>query len=101
MNSTVIETVTFRLSDGASPEAFLAAAHDATAFMTDCPGFLRRRLSLQSNGTWIEHIEWAGLADAQAAAARIGTDERARAFVRAIDGPSVVLNHSELKISVG
>jgi hypothetical protein len=97
----VIETVTFRLIEGVSPEQFLEAAQQATAFMTTRPGFLRRRLSCEENGTWIEHVEWASMADAKAAAAEIGKSENARAFVRAIDGPSVRLTHSDLKVSVG
>ncbi|HEU4405995.1 MAG TPA: hypothetical protein VFS43_12075 [Polyangiaceae bacterium] len=101
MKKHVIETVTFRGKDGVAESEFLAAAERATAFMTACAGFLRRRLSRQNDGTWIEHVEWASLEDAKAAAAAIGTDERARAFVRAIDGPSVAMAHSELAISVG
>lgn len=101
MSSHVIETVTFRLMEGVSEEQFLAAARQANAFMIACPGFLRRRLSCEDNGTWVEHVEWASMADAKAAAAEIGKDEQARAFVRAIDGPSVQIAHSELKVSVG
>lgn len=101
MTEHVIETVTFRLVDGVPQAQFLEAALRATAFMTARPGFLRRRLSCEENGTWIEHVEWTSLEAAKAAAAEIGRDERARAFVRAIDGPSVKLSHSELKVSVG
>jgi hypothetical protein len=101
MSENVIETVTFRVMADVPKEDFLKAAEQATAFMTAQPGFLRRRLSCQEDGTWIEHVEWASMADAKAAAAEIDRDEHARAFVRAIDGPSVTLTHSELKISVG
>lgn len=101
MSNHVIETVTFRLVDGVSQEQFLEDARQATAFMTARPGFLRRRLSCEENGTWIEHVEWARMEDAKAAAAEIGSDEHARAFVRTIDGPSVKISHSELKVSVG
>ena len=101
MAEHVIETVTFRILDGVSQAEFLAAAQQATSFMAARPGFLRRRLSCEDNGTWIEHVEWASMADAKAAAAAIGADEHARAFVRAIDGPSVKISHSDLKVSVG
>jgi antibiotic biosynthesis monooxygenase (ABM) superfamily enzyme len=101
VSNHVIETVTFRLVDGASQEQFLKAAEQASAFMTARPGFLQRRLSCEENGTWIEHVEWATMADAKAAAAEIGMDEQAQAFLRAIDGPSVKIAHSELKVSVG
>lgn len=101
MSNPVIETVIFRLLDGLSQEQFLEAALQATAFMTERPGFLRRRLSCEQNGTWIEHVEWASMEDAKAAAAEISKDEHARAFVRAIDGPSVKITYSDLKVSVG
>ena len=101
MSEHIIETVSFRVTAGVSDEDFLKAAEQATAFMTAQPGFLRRRLSCQEDGIWIEHVEWASMADAKAAAAEIGRDEHARAFVRAIDGPSVKLTHSKLKVTVG
>lgn len=101
MSKHVIETVTFKLLESVTQAQFLEAAQQATAFMTACPGFLRRRLSSEGNGTWIEHVEWASMAHAKAAAAEIGKDDRARAFVQAIDGPSVTLAHSELMVSVG
>ena len=101
MSEHVIETVTFRVMEGVPEEDFLKGAKQATAFMTAQPGFLRRRLSCQEDGTWIEHVEWASMADAKAAAAKIGRDEHARAFVRAIDGPSVTMTHSQLKVAVG
>ncbi|MFN7544109.1 MAG: antibiotic biosynthesis monooxygenase family protein [Acidobacteriota bacterium] len=101
MDEHVIEIVKFRLKDGVSEEHFLQAAREATNFMTSTPGFIRRRLSCGEDGTWYEHVEWASMTNAKAAAEAIGKDERARAFVRAIDGLSVMLTHSELKISVG
>ena len=101
MSTNVIESVTFRLSEGVSEKQFLEAAEQATAFMTARPGFLRRRLSCEEGGTWIEHVEWASMADAKASAAEIGKDERTQAFVRAIDCSSVTMSHSELKVAVG
>jgi hypothetical protein len=101
MDEHVIETVIYKLQDGVSEEHFLQAAREATNFMTSTPGFIRRRLSCGEDGTWYEHVEWASMANAKAAAEAIDKDERARAFMSVIDGPSVRINHSELKISVG
>lgn len=101
MAQHVIETVTFRVEDGISKEAFLKAAEMSTAFVTAQPGFVRRRLSCTEDGLWIEHIEWESMADAKAAAAAIGKTESVRPFVGAIHGPSVTLMHSILEVSVG
>ena len=101
MSNHVIETVIFRLVEGMHQERFLEAAQQATAFITRRPGFLSRRLSCEENGTWIEHVEWASMADAKAAAAEIEGAEDTRAFMSAIDGPTVKITHSELRVSVG
>ena len=101
MDGRVIELVTFRLEAGVEADAFRAAAERATGFMRDQPGFLRRRLSCAEDGLWIEHVEWSGMAEARAAAAAIGKDERAREFVRAVDGESVRLIHAELAVADG
>ncbi len=101
MSRHIIETVTFRLNGEMSEESFLNSAAEATAFMTARPGFICRRLSRQANGTWIEHVEWASMAEAKDAASSIGKDARARAFLSAIEPGSIVISHSELKVSVG
>jgi antibiotic biosynthesis monooxygenase (ABM) superfamily enzyme len=101
MSNHIVETVTFQLQAGVSESDFLASAEQATQFMKACPGFLRRRLSREENGNWIEHVEWASMADAEAAAAQIGNSEHTRAFMGAIDGSSVKMAHSHLKASFG
>lgn len=95
-----IETVLFKLVPDADPEAFRSASDAVTTFVGKCPGFIARRLSHTEDGTWIEHIEWASLAEAQSAAAAIGKEESLAGFMTAIDGPSVQLFHSTLDISV-
>ncbi|WP_424973982.1 hypothetical protein [Dinoroseobacter sp. S124A] len=98
--SRTIETVLFKLVPGADPQAFRDASAGVTRFVEQRPGFIARRLSHTEDGTWIEHIEWAGLAEARAAAAEIGKDPSLAEFMKAIDGPSVQLFHSTLAISV-
>ncbi|WP_424971587.1 hypothetical protein [Dinoroseobacter sp. S76] len=95
-----VETVLFKLVPDADPEAFRSASALVTRFVEQRPGFIARRLSHTEDGIWIEHIEWASLAEAQAAAAAIGTEESLAEFMTAIDGPSVQLFHSTLDISV-
>lgn len=97
----VIETVIFKLIDAADSAAFLEAAHAVTAYAQSCPGFVARRLSQAEDGRWIEHIEWADMTSAKAAAAGIGRAPGAAPFLRAIDGPSVVMLHSAVEVSVG
>ena len=96
----VIETVTFRLTEGTAPEAFAEAARGANGYIESCDGFVARRLSRAEDGTWIEHIEWRDMEAARAAAAGIGAALGGSPFLSAIDGPTVELRHSHLAVSV-
>jgi hypothetical protein len=100
MPNHVIETVTFKLNDGVSREAFAKAAHAMSAWVTNCDGFVARRLSCGADGTWIEYIEWADMTAAKAAAAGIGKEPGNADFLSAINGPTVIMMHSELEVSV-
>ncbi|MGB3454760.1 MAG: hypothetical protein WBG08_12940 [Litorimonas sp.] len=100
MSNPVIETVLFELEDGVSDADFRATLPASTAFIESCPGFLRRCLSASGDGQWIDHIEWADMASAKAAAARIGQDETVHPFVSKISGPSVRMHHTETAILV-
>jgi hypothetical protein len=100
MTKHTIETVTFKLNDELSREEFAKAAEAITVFARKQQGFISRRLSCSDDGLWIEHIEWETLEAAKAAAAQIGKEPSLEACMKAIDGPSVVLHHSALEISV-
>ncbi|MEM9796913.1 MAG: hypothetical protein AAF919_10500 [Pseudomonadota bacterium] len=100
MAKHVIETVTFTLNEGVRREDFAAAADQFNAWIRARPGFIARRLSCSADGTWIEHIEWASMADAKQAAAQIGQAEGGAPFLSAIDGVSAKMTHSELEVAV-
>ncbi|MEH6835976.1 MULTISPECIES: antibiotic biosynthesis monooxygenase family protein [Falsihalocynthiibacter] len=100
MTQHTIETVTFKLNDGVTREAFAKAAKAITDFARKQEGFVSRRLSCSDDGLWIEHVEWETLEAAQAAGAQIGNEPSLEACMKAIDGPSVVLHHTTLEISV-
>jgi hypothetical protein len=100
MPNHVIETVTFKLNEGVSREEFAMAARAMNSYVTGCPGFISRRLSCSEDGTWVEHIEWAGMDAAKAAAAGIGKEPDNAEFLAAINGPTVTMMHSELEVSV-
>ena len=100
MTKHVIETVTFKLNDGISREEFAQSAKSMNDFVTSRPGFVARRLSCGDDGLWIEHIEWADMDAAKAAAAAIGSVESNKSFLSAIDGSTVKLYHTELEVSL-
>ena len=100
MSNTIIETVTFKLNDGVSREAFVAAAEGMSAWVAARPGFVHRRLSCTEEGIWIEHIQWQDMSSAKAAAAGIGKAPGNAEFLSAIDGKTVQLMHSELEVAI-
>lgn len=100
MTKHTIETVTFKLNDGVTREAFAESAQAITDFAQKQDGFVSRRLSCSDDGLWIEHVEWETLEAAQAASAKIGQEPTLEACMKAIDGPSVVLHHTTLEITV-
>ena len=100
MAKHVMETVTFKLNDGVDRGDFAAAARRMSDWITAQPGFVARRLSVAEDGTWVEQVEWADMASAKAAASAIGTEPANADFLRAIDGPSARMRHSDLEVSV-
>ena len=92
----VAEIVTFRLADGTGEAAFLEAARATGPLLAASPGFVLRHLSRSEDGLWTDHILWASLADAQAAAQAVMADPRALPFLQAIDDASMSMRHATL-----
>jgi len=66
---TVMETVQFRLRDGADEAAFLTAAFRMdTEFQPTQPGYLpdSRRTFRTADGSWMISVEWETQADSEA-----------------------------------
>lgn len=100
MSNAIIETVTFKLNEGVSQDAFVAAAKGMNAWVAARPGFVHRRLSCTEDGIWIEHIQWQDMPSAKAAAAEIGKAPGNADFLSAIDGKTVQLTRSELEVAI-
>lgn len=100
MSKTVIETVTFRLNNGVNHAQFVTAAKAMNSWVKARDGFVQRRLSCTSDGTWVEHIQWENMAAAKEAAAEIGNAPETKEFLSAINGPTVQLMHSELEVDI-
>ena len=92
----VAEIVTFRLAAGTTEAAFLDAARATLPLLAAAPGFLSRRLSQGADGAWTDHVAWTGLAEAEAAAARIMDAPAAAPFLMAIDPATIVMRHERL-----
>lgn len=96
----VAEIVTFRLAPGTTEAAFLYAARAMGPRLAAEPGFLSRRLSAGADGRWTEHVAWASLAQAEAAAARVTADPAVQPFLMAIDPASIDMRHEPILINM-
>lgn len=89
----VIETMTFRLLDGADAAAFLAADKRLQSdFAYQQPGLIRRTTARgvgERAGEWVVIDLWRDDADADACAVRWDGDPAAQAFMAFVDPGSV------------
>jgi hypothetical protein len=89
----VIETMTFRLADGADDAAFLAVDKRLQSeFAYQQPGLVRRTAARgqgDRTGEWIVIDLWRSPEDADAAAARWEDDPSTREFMSLVDASTV------------
>ncbi|AZL57959.1 hypothetical protein EI545_03365 [Tabrizicola piscis] len=94
MTGPVMEIVTFRLVAGATDTAFLAAAQGTADPLRTQPGFQGRTLTRAADGLWTDHVLWASMTEAMAAAEAMMADPAFAPFMALIDGPSVTMQHA-------
>jgi hypothetical protein len=97
----VAEIVTFRLTAGSDEAAFLAAARATGAPVAAQPGFLRRVLCRDDSGLWTDHVEWADIASAEAAAQAVTALPEFGPFVGFIDLPGLRMRHARMVWTMG
>jgi hypothetical protein len=101
MSKNVIEIVIFKLAPDSSEADFLKAVETTNVFLSKQPGFLARRLSRGDDGSYIDHVEWASLAEAKAAAEGSMNQPQLMPFLNMIDPASMTMLHNALLVSLG
>jgi hypothetical protein len=98
MSKSVLEVVTFRLAPGASGNTIDAGNAAIATFLRERPGFVARRLAKRPDGSYLDIVEWASLAEAKSAADNINimSAPGVAAFMQAIDPPSIIMEHNDL-----
>ena len=99
MSQQVIECVIFRLVDATDPSGFARIAEDLNTWISRQPGFIARALSCAADGEWIDHVTWASMEDAEAAATKLTDAAEAGPFMSAINTTSVTMRHATLLVT--
>ncbi len=97
--AAVLECVLFRLRPEVTEAAFRAAVPATGTFLRGLPGFVRRRLGRGADGEWHDHVEWASMDHALAAARAFMAEPSVRDFNQAIDPATSRMRHYDLVAS--
>lgn len=96
---TVLESVRFRLKPDQTVAAFLVLAEPGRAVLAAMPGFRRRTLA-ESDGQWLDLIEWDSLRAAQAAFPIVMAHPDFTDLMAAIDEATVEMQHLRLHLAL-
>lgn len=94
--NNVVEQVQFRLSSGASAEAFLTANEAVNQWVQQQPGFLYRTLTCNEQNEWTDLVFWQDQQTADQAAQAFVKAQETQPLMAAIDKDSVVMKHFEV-----
>jgi hypothetical protein len=97
----IIEVVSFKLMSGTREDEFAVAAQYASDFLRRQPGFIARRLSKGNDDNYVDHVEWASMREAKAAAELFMQDADLAPFMKAMDPTTIVMHHNVLVASAG
>lgn len=99
MTNHIIEVVQFKLNSDIDESTFLEAAKSSSSFLKSCNGFVRRQLSKNNDGVWLDYVEWQTMDAAKKAAELFPSQKRLEEFISSIDMRSVVMKHNTLLIT--
>jgi hypothetical protein len=97
MTPTIAECVRFTLIPGADPAAFAVAAAAVNTWVAQQPGFINRTLSQGEDGQWLDHVTWADMASAAAAADKMMGEPTLAPFMALIDPASIDMRHATIR----
>lgn len=89
----ILEVVLFRAKAGVSDEQVLQGSAQIQPWLAGAPGYLKRTISKDDNGQWVDVVHWRTLAEAHQAAEKLMAEPSAVAFMTAIDPESVTMLH--------
>ena len=96
-----LEQVLYRLVEGTTEDAYLAANAATQAWLEARPGFLGRELAVDPDGIWVDHVWWADLEAAETSAAAYLTTDACHQLSRFLVQESVSFRHARIVRSSG
>jgi hypothetical protein len=88
-----LEVVLFRAKAGISDEQVLKASSEIQRWLEGAAGYLKREVSKNEEGQWVDIVHWRTLAEAQQAAQQLMADPSAADLMSFIDPESVSMLH--------
>lgn len=95
-HAAVAEIVTYRLNAGVDEAAFMDLIDRSHDFASSCSGFIARHVSKGEDGRWMDHVLWASMEEAQAAAKAFPEQDFSPEFGEALEGPSIEVRHEHV-----
>ncbi|MCU0464119.1 MAG: hypothetical protein MUF38_06080 [Anaerolineae bacterium] len=99
MQPTVIETVVFILNPGTDEATFLEAAKPTFDLIKRFPGYIRRDLTTDGEGRWVDIVYWADLDSALSASDQLMQSPVGQVFGRFINVEQMTMHHTTIKLS--
>lgn len=97
----ILEVVLFRAKAGVSDEQVLQGSAQIQPWLAGAPGYLKRAISKDDSGQWVDIVHWRTLAEAHQAAEKLMAEPSAAAFMAVIDPESVTMLHVQQQQAFG
>ena len=96
MEATAMEVVTFSLKEGVSNKEASHKLQALNELVRHFEGFIRRNISFDKDGNWIDVVYWTSKELAVKAADEVAKNQKAAEIFAIIDETSVTMNHYQI-----
>lgn len=96
MEAKTIEVVTFDVKAGVSKKEASRKLAGLNELVKNYEGFIKRDLSCNEDGKWVDIVYWTSKELALKAASEVASNEKAAEIFAIIDENSVKMNHYEI-----
>ncbi len=94
--TATVESISFRLAEGADTSAFLTAMTDFSAYLERTGGMISREVSCDQSGLWTDRYVWEDRAAAERADAGFKAAPEAAALMPFFDPATLTMHHADM-----